>query len=193
MKKILAIIAISLYFISTSQADDIRDFQIEGISIGDSALDYFSVKDIKKNSKTGYKKKDFTKVENLNYPLSKDYYGINFNFKTGDPEYKIQSISGIIDYRNQSMSKCRKQLEEIYNEISKMFPKWNKNPITTNLHPADPSGKSKDTWGGFFSDTGSITVGCLDYSKETLPNSANHLDISIRTKEFNKFLGSAYE
>ncbi len=27
---------------SWTKADDIRDFQIEGISIGDSALDYFS-------------------------------------------------------------------------------------------------------------------------------------------------------
>ena len=33
-----------------SQADDIRDFQIEGMSIGDSLLDYYSEKDIKNNS-----------------------------------------------------------------------------------------------------------------------------------------------
>lgn len=44
MKKILAILAFSLHFITPSQANDIREFEIEGISIGDSALDYFSEK-----------------------------------------------------------------------------------------------------------------------------------------------------
>ena len=33
-----------LCFATTSQADDIRDFQIEGISVGDSLLDYFPKK-----------------------------------------------------------------------------------------------------------------------------------------------------
>ena len=36
-----------------SLADDISDFQIEGMSIGDSALDYFSEQEIK-NSKVDY-------------------------------------------------------------------------------------------------------------------------------------------
>ena len=42
MKKLLAIIVLSLCFITSSQADDIRDFQIDGISIGDSLLDYYN-------------------------------------------------------------------------------------------------------------------------------------------------------
>ena len=47
MKKILSILVLGLLFISApSQADDIRDFQIEGMSVGDSALDYFSAEEI---------------------------------------------------------------------------------------------------------------------------------------------------
>ena len=49
MKKLLAIIVLSLCFITPSQADDIKDFQIEGISIGDSLLDVMSVNEIKQN------------------------------------------------------------------------------------------------------------------------------------------------
>ncbi len=37
-----------------SWADDIRDFQIEGMSIGDSALDFFSEEEIKRNKKNLY-------------------------------------------------------------------------------------------------------------------------------------------
>ena len=41
MKKILAILVLGLLFIPTpSFADDIRDFQIEGMSIRDSLLKY---------------------------------------------------------------------------------------------------------------------------------------------------------
>ena len=193
IKRFLIIIVLIFNLPNSSIADDIQDFQIEGISIGDSALDYFSEKDIKKNTKNWYKKKDFTHVENNNYPFFKDYYAIDFNFETGDSEYKIQGLSGIIDYRNKSMSKCKKQLKEIFNEISIMFPKWKKAAISTNPMGSDPSGKSKDTWAGFFSDQGNITIGCMDYSKETFPNKMDHLDVSIRTKEFNQFLKFAYE
>ena len=44
MKKLLAIVILSLFLITPSQADDIRDFQIEGISIGDSTLNYMDKK-----------------------------------------------------------------------------------------------------------------------------------------------------
>ena len=40
MKKLFITLFLSLFFITSSQADDIRDFQIEGISVGDSLLDY---------------------------------------------------------------------------------------------------------------------------------------------------------
>ena len=50
MKKLLSILFLGLFLITPSQADDIRDFQIEGISIGDSLLDYFSEEEIKKNT-----------------------------------------------------------------------------------------------------------------------------------------------
>ena len=51
MKKLLTIIILSLCFITSSKADDIRDFQIEGMSVGDSLLEYFSKDFIEKNKK----------------------------------------------------------------------------------------------------------------------------------------------
>ena len=49
MKKLLGILVLGLFLITPSQADDIRDFQIEGMSIGDSLLDYYPEKLVKKN------------------------------------------------------------------------------------------------------------------------------------------------
>ena len=43
MKNLSAYLFLLLFSHQTpSEADDIRDFQIEGISVGDSLLDYFS-------------------------------------------------------------------------------------------------------------------------------------------------------
>ena len=45
MKKFIIIFFLSFNFIA--QADDIKDFQIEGLSIGDSMLKYLNEKEIK--------------------------------------------------------------------------------------------------------------------------------------------------
>ena len=42
MRVFIAVLVLIFSLQSLTKADDIRDFQIEGISIGDSLLDYFS-------------------------------------------------------------------------------------------------------------------------------------------------------
>ena len=101
MKKLLAIIVLSLYLITPSQADDIRDFQVEGISVGDSLLDY-------------YNKSQITSKTKGSYPGDDGFYGISFSvnsanyqkitptLKKGDNEFIVYSIRGEkkIDYKN---------------------------------------------------------------------------------------------
>ena len=52
MRNFLLIFILTFSFQSLSKADDIRDFEIEGISIGDSALDHFSKKQLDGKSYT---------------------------------------------------------------------------------------------------------------------------------------------
>ena len=47
MKKILATLTLYFCLINPINANNIRDFQIEGMSIGDSLLDYFTREEIK--------------------------------------------------------------------------------------------------------------------------------------------------
>ena len=63
MKRLLLILILTLSFQSLIKADDIRDFQIEGMSIGDSALDYFSESEIIKQKQDYYKDKTYTDSE----------------------------------------------------------------------------------------------------------------------------------
>ena len=54
MKKIFFLIILVLSFQSLSLADNIRYFQIEGMKIGDSALDYFSESQLEDNEQGWY-------------------------------------------------------------------------------------------------------------------------------------------
>ncbi len=52
MKKLSTYLLLVLFsFSNLVHADDVRDFEIEGISIGDSALDFFTKSDIDKSVK----------------------------------------------------------------------------------------------------------------------------------------------
>ena len=46
MNKILLILILSFSFQTLTKADDISDFEIEGMGIGDSLLDFYSKKKI---------------------------------------------------------------------------------------------------------------------------------------------------
>ena len=54
MKLFLSVLILIFSLQSWTKADDIRDFEIEGISIGDSLLDFYSEKEIKQNIKVNY-------------------------------------------------------------------------------------------------------------------------------------------
>ena len=62
----IAVLVLLLSLQSFTKADDIRDFQIEGMSIGDSALDYLSEKEIKKGIQYDYYNDDLYLASQIN-------------------------------------------------------------------------------------------------------------------------------
>ena len=52
MKKILTLFILIFFFNLHVQAENIEDFEIEGISLGDSALEFFTEAQIKKNTRS---------------------------------------------------------------------------------------------------------------------------------------------
>ena len=116
MKKLLGIVVLGLLLITPSQADDIRDFEIEEISIGDSLLDHFTKAEIEEN------RLEFTESSNKKYSYSeisnifKDYTNLQFFYKRQDSNYKIESIGGILFYEN-NIDECLLKKEEILKDI----------------------------------------------------------------------------
>ena len=193
MKRLSLYLFLILFTLQTpSWAGDIRDFQIEGMSIGDSALDYFSEKVIKKNSKTYFTSKKFTPVQNDNFPFFETYDAVDFQYKTGDKNYIIWGLSGIIFYQH-NVVKCYEKQDEILEIMSELFKDEGKfSKKIKSKHDADKSGKSINTASKVNLKSGDVvSIHCNDYSKEH--GGQDHLAVNLRTEEYNKFLGIAYK
>ncbi len=175
---------------SWAKADDIRDFEIEGISIGDSALDYFKESHLKKNT-WDYPDKKFKRVQNDELPFFEIYDAVDFNFKTGDNSYKIYSLKGVLFYNNKDIKDCYKKMDEIVSEMDEIFKDLKKWPKRTYKHANDKSGKSKVTDVAYeFNNGDTISIVCYDYSKAH--GSQDHLSVNLSLYEFRDWINTAY-
>ena len=85
MKRILLILILTLSFQSWTKADDISEFEIEGMSVGDSALDFFSEEEIKKFLIVEYpSSKRIVGWESPSSIKFKNYVAITFHVKSND-------------------------------------------------------------------------------------------------------------
>ena len=185
MKKLLGIVVLGLLLSISVKADDIRDFQIEDISLYDSALKHFSKTKIDNSKKVAYRDNTFTST-GLSSQKLKNYETIQFTHKTDDKNYIIKDITGTtsMDYE-----KCMKEIKKISSEFDTLFPNTQKSELMTYKHTVDKSGKSKISdiiWQ--FKNMDVIVIACYDWSeKEKWPDS---LRISISSKEANEFFSS---
>jgi len=187
MRVFIAVLVLIFSLQSWTKAEDISDFQIEGMSIGDSALKFFSEKDIKNNSKGYYRDKTFTPVQNDKYPFFKTYDAVDFNFRTGDKKYIFQNINGILSFAN-NIQDCYKKMDSITNGIEANLKYLKKHIKQVFTHNADKTGKSKFTQTRFDLKDGYILIICYDYSVDF--GNQDHLSVSIDTKEFNDWVMS---
>ena len=184
-------IFIFLILISSSKvyADDIKEYQLEGMSIGDSLLLYFDEKKIKKakrydNKNTSWKS---DKMFQLRIPNIGPYTEILFALKKDDKDYTIYAISGL-EKMEYNISECYPKLEQTTKEFKEQFPnarlKKNKRP-----HSGDKSKKSMITSSRFVFKSGDFVVAsCYDWSKKM--KYWDNFRISLSTKEFDDWLKS---
>ena len=168
------------------RADSIKDFQIEGISIGDSALRYYTQDQIIKNSRDYYKDKTFTPTQNISPNTFQQYDFFDYTFKTNDKNYLMTSIAGIISYENKDINDCYDKMDEIDNDINKLLNSFKRTSGYKIKSKSDPSGKSTYSQINYKGDDGVINITCYDNSSRS--TSMSFLSISVRTKEFSEFL-----
>ena len=186
MKKILIIIILSLYFSTQSIADNIKDFQIEGISIGDSALDHFKKSDFETFYEQYYPGSDEYLGVEIPQHLSKiefsNYDSITLNWKKKDNSMRIVAISGIKLFPN-NLNGCLKERDFIASEIKGILDDFKESRYEMDFGDMHESIsyaidlKIKD---------GSIRIWCTDWDEKSEKENdwEDDLNVSIDTKEF---------
>ena len=193
MKRLSLYLFLILFTLQTpSWADDIRDFQIEGMSIGDSLLDYFSEEVIIKRSVTDYP--NSKKFSRFQAPLSKkfeDYDTVDFHYETNDPKYIIVSLSGGI-FDENDMKACLKKMEVVKTAMLEIFK--NVKTYDDGVSPwlgGDKSGKTITAHFYFNFKSGSyVDLACYDWSDEITKENffTDHLAVGLFNKEFGDWL-----
>ena len=184
MKKLFIIIIIFISFQSWTKADDIRDFQIEGMSIGDSLLDYFNKEEILKYGINPYNSDIWTTYSDM-FKNSSIYDGFQVTFKKDDHQYKIESLVGQLLYE-KNIDKCYKKKKEIISELDDIFINSKKINHKKN-HSGDPTGNSKNEFTNYTLETGdNIRVACIDWSNDM--EYTDKLKVSISSSKFIYFI-----
>ena len=187
MKKFLAILILIFSLQTPSQANDIRDFQIEGMSIGDSALDYFSESRIKQTMRTDFpKSKKFSRSFGLKLSNMTTYDNVMINFKTNDKKYKIAAISGAIVFKN-NIKDCYPKKNNIASEIMKQFSDL-KNKSQKKKHSLDNKSLVDVTY--IYFKRGIIEISCYDWTNkiEKERGYEDHLKVALYSEEFRQWL-----
>ena len=168
-------------------ANDISEYQIEGISIGDSLLDHLSKEEI------------ITEIERTKfvYNYLTDEFGevylrgnfdaydhLSFFVKPKDKHYTIYSIKGSISY-DDKLEECFAKQKEIEKEFSSMYKNAKKRK-GTSVFDWDPTGESATHNIEFDFDAGhGISVNCTKYKKSLKIENGlkDTLQVIIDTKE----------
>ena len=187
MRIFLSILILIFSLQSFSNASDISDFEIDGMSIGDSALDHLSLAEINTNKSYLYNTKKYASShkKSLEWP----YEFIQFDFIDNDEKFIIKALTGMIYYENKDFNKCYVTEKIIVSELKNLFKsKVSYQDFGNSPHPADTTGLSTGTWHVFtFNDnSGYIFVECMDWTEKM--DFKDALKVSILSKEANDYL-----
>tara|TARA_S200000501_G_scaffold24363_1_gene21125 strand:- start:12836 stop:13420 length:585 start_codon:yes stop_codon:yes gene_type:complete len=191
MKIFFFLLLIIINVQSWTKADDIRDFEIEGISIGDSLLDFFSEKKIKNFFNYDDLPSDmkFRIAEFYPDDMKMNIYdAIQVFYKPNDKKYILHTISGVVDCSENTKTACKKIYNEIKKNLSSIFnsnPKENK-----SKHFDDKSGKSDVYRYTFDLDKGKISISYTDWSKKM--DFKDNIMVSVNSNESVIWLQNNY-
>ena len=166
MKRLLLILILTFSFQSLTKADDINEFEIEGMSVGDSLLDYFNEEEIK-----SFRRDDFPGSKKF-YQLTirssklKTFDALTNGFKSNDKNYIIHSLGGALEFPND-IDGCLKKKDEIFSEIKELFSDVSKSKSYTRKQDEDTTGESKFHSTDFNFYTGeSVRIMCIDFGNK---------------------------
>ena len=197
MKNFILITILILNLQSFAKANDIREFEIEGFSVGSSLLDHFSIKKIKSSVVDWYDDLEKNRYVAFAFdsPNFETYDFVDIWTKYNDEKYLIDTIAGVIYFGDnkpiKNIENCYEEQKIIANELLQIFESATKVGPSTLEHSSDPTGKSSYTDIYLKLNNGyEVVIACYDWSEEALEkmNKADHIYVSIRSLELEKWL-----
>ena len=195
MKRLLLILILTFSFQTLAKADDIRDFEIEGVSVEASLLDYFNEDEIidKINS---YKNKGFIYGNDKKafYALTfkrperyEKYDGLQIILKSNDEKYIIYALVGEIYHKD--INNCYNIFDEIEDTFDFLFKDSNKEEKLKRPHSFDKTGDSTTTDVYYNMDNGDVVaLVCTDWSIEM--NISDSFRVELLTDEYADWLNN---
>ena len=186
-----------LFFSSSVVADDISDFQIEGMSVGDSLLDYLSKDEI--IIKTEFEKEQGNNKEmgiiylNNNKGNFKNYRRIKIAYETKDKNYQILLITGFVDI-NKDIDKCIIKKQEITEELQNLFNNLEIENSGWREHAFDSSSSTNSSIFNFPINSEYapfIRVICYDWSKTS--GYSDQLRVELVSSKYYEWLYTLHQ
>ena len=121
MKNFILVLIVIFSFQSWGKSDDISEFEIEGISLGDSLLEFFNEKEINEEMKTAafYPNSKKFMIISLIPERVEIYENINFHIKSNDKNYIIHSVKGM---SYMETKECLDIKKDVVQEIETLVP-----------------------------------------------------------------------
>ncbi len=189
MKKLSLYIFLGLMWCNVGFADDIKDFEIEGMRVGESALTYFSKEEIENGKQPQqYPGSDRYIISNIfEHKNFKKFVQIQINYLKNDTEYKMGGILGSAPYDDIQL--CLKDKDIMENKMDKFFEVPVKESAKQDKH-YDPTGNSKTYITQYFLENGFAQITCDDWSEKLTKeqNLPDVLSVNLGGEDFANFL-----
>ena len=203
MKKIFFLIIWILTFQIQSLANDIQQFQIEGMSIGDSALDYFGESQLEDNEQ-GWHNYSYNEYSTSYMPGKGIYSWFLVSYKNYDNNFIIEGLVGGLEKKNYDEKECNNKMDVTALDISESFKNTAQEEkkfykLTADAARTYPfTGKSTVTSLSFnFLDGAKIILACYNMDKEAKENESfltsilkqnDSFRIDVRSSAFVNYL-----
>ena len=204
MKKIFFLIISVLSFQTLSLADNIQYFQVEGMRIGDSALNYFSESQLEDNEQ-GWHNYSYEEYSTSLMPGRSIYDWFLVSYKNDDNNFIIVGLVAGIGKKNYQRKECNNKLDEVALNISELFKNTTKEQkkfyeLESDAAQTYPfTGKSSVTSLSFnFLDGAKIILACYKMDKKEAKENQSFLKsilkqndsfrIDIRSSTFVNYL-----
>lgn len=187
MRLFIAVLILILNFQSFIKADDIRDFEIEGISIGDSLLSFGSKDQINSIKSSQQYKSKYTIYDIEKIIDTKTYDYMSLTTKINDKDFIVTSVAGIINYIE--LDNCLEQQKQISKEIESILKYDDKDE---RVYPSqrDKTGNSKIYsiiyYFKPFPSQEAISINCSHFTNES--NIQRTLNVGVQSEEFADYI-----